>query len=528
MNTIKFSYVIILYSKFLKKSIQGGIMNLSTLQNGSDIRGISMGEHANLTTDVARRLGRSFAFILQRDLGKPYNTIKVAIGRDSRLTGKALLESMAEGIMSTGIKVYNCGLATTPAMFMSTQMKDFMMDGAIMVTASHLPKEKNGFKFFTSSGGFDKEDITDLLIISESEAFLNNMDIQVAKKANVMLELDLMKAYSKHLKNLISTTLNCNLSDKPLDGLHIVVDAGNGAAGFFATEILEPLGANIGGSQFLEPNGEFPNHPANPENAIAIESVKKRVIDTGADLGLIFDTDVDRSAAISPKGTPIARDAIVALASYLVHEKYPGGTIVTDSVTTSQLTDFIENDLKMKHLRYKRGYKNVINKAKELESNKISAPLAIETSGHAAFKDNYYLDDGAYLATLIVCQAAKLKKDGKDISYLISTLKQPAEVAELRIPIIKDNFSTYGENILRDFKGWAEEKDISLITPNYEGVRVDFGFGWILMRKSLHDPLIVVNMASDRLKGLDYMTNSLLDFLRLYNDLDLSVFETHD
>ena len=172
--------------------------------------------------------------------------------------------------------------------------------------------------------------------------------------------------------------------------------------------MLKPLGADVSASQFLEPDGMFLNHAPNPEDRDAMNSIMTKVISSGADFGLIFDTDVDRSAAVDGKGREIARNGIVAMAAALVAEEHPGTTVVTDSITSRQLTDFIENRLGLRHLRFKRGYKNVINKAQELNAEGIDCQLAIETSGHAALKENYFLDDGAYLATKIVIKAAQL------------------------------------------------------------------------------------------------------------------------
>ena len=150
-----------------------------------------------------------------------------------------------------------------------------------------------------------------------------------------------------------------------------------------------------------------------------MHSISIKTLSSQADLGLIFDTDVDRSAAVDHRGREISRNGIVAMAAALLADDHPGTTVVTDSITSDQLNVFLEEKLGMKHLRYKRGYKNVINKAIELNEEGIDCQLAIETSGHAALKENYFLDDGAYLATKIVIKAAQLHKEGKKIADLI-------------------------------------------------------------------------------------------------------------
>ena len=199
----------------------------------------------------------------------------------------------------------------------------------------------------------------------------------------------------------------------------------------YATDVLAPLGADVSGSQFLDMDGMFPNHAPNPENKEAMASICKAVTDNKADLGIIFDTDVDRAGCVDEKGREINRNRLVALASIIALENNKGGTIVTDSVTSTGLTKFINEDLGGVHYRFKRGYRNVINEQLRLESEGINCPLAMETSGHAAFRDNYYLDDGAYLVTKIVIKMAQMGKEGKKLDSLIATLCDPAEEAEL-------------------------------------------------------------------------------------------------
>ena len=264
--------------------------------------------------------------------------------------------------------------------------------------------------------------------------------------------------------------------------MRITVDAGNGAGGFYARQVLEPLGADISSSQFLDPDGMFLNHAPNPEDKEAMASVAMRTLTSSSDLGLIFDTDVDRSAAVDHRGREIARNGIVAMAAALVAEEHPGTTVVTDSITSRQLTEFLEKDLGLRHLRFKRGYRNVINKAVELNEAGTDCQLAIETSGHAALKENYFLDDGAYLATKIVIRAARLKAEGKTLSSLIEQLEDPAEEKEIRIPSPR-RLQRYGDKVLEDLKQYAEQTEgLSLEEPNYEGVRINFGRpGWCLL-----------------------------------------------
>ncbi len=474
-------------------------LDLKKLQNGSDIRGVSLdgvqGEPITLGKEEARALTRGFILWLQEKTGKLPSEMRISVGHDSRVSADALKEALIYTMLEAGIRVFDCGLASTPAMFMSTIFEAYKCDGAIMITASHLPFNRNGFKYFSKDGGLDKKDIKKIIELAEAGA------APQSGKPGSVNERDLIGDYSSYLRNKIKMEVaDEEEPEKPLRGLRIVVDAGNGAGGFYATRILEPLGADITGSQFLEPDGLFPNHQPNPENKEAMASVSKAVTDNDADLGLIFDTDVDRSAAVDKNGREISRNGIVALAAALIAVEHPGTTVVTDSITSDQLTTYLEQCLGLRHLRFKRGYRNVINKSVELNEAGTDSQLAIETSGHAAYKENYFLDDGAYLATKIVIKEAQLHKKGADIGVLISSLEEPREAIEVRLPVEGSDFAVYGDQVLAGLEVWVkahEDKGLSLAEPNYEGVRINFDLpevkGWCLLRKSLHDPIMPLN-----------------------------------
>ena len=492
------------------------MIDFKKLQNGSDIRGIAIqtegGPEPNLTKETAGRIAGAFVYWLSQKVQKNPVMLKICVGQDSRLSGDMLKEGLLEAIALWGAEGYDAGLGTTPAMFMATVMPQFEFDGAIMITASHLPYERNGFKFFTAGGGTEKEDVAEILRLASRYNFIGG--VYDERKTNVTM------MYAAYLRQMISA----GLKDVPgyLKDMHIVVDAGNGAAGFFANEVLAKMGADVSGSLYLDPDGTFPNHPANPENAEAMAAICKAVRDNEADLGIIFDTDGDRSAAVGPGGIPIARNEIVALAA----EDYPGGTVVTDSITSNELHEFLEGRLGLRHFRFKRGYRNVINKAKELNAAGEHAFLAIETSGHAAYSDNYYLDDGAFLAVQIVINAARLKAQGKDIMALLDGLESPAESKEVRFNIKAEDYKKYGEGVLEDFSKWAEYSSwLEVVEPNYEGVRVNYEAdgcrGWFLLRLSLHDPVMALNVESDTAGGTDRALAAIYDFMKDYKEIEI-------
>ena len=495
----------------------------SQFKSGTDIRGVASegvpGETLLLTDEAVTKLAHGFALWLAGREKKEAAALTVAVGHDPRVSAGRLRGDVVGALTACGVRVLDCGLSSTPAMFLVT--RDLSCDGSVQLTASHHPWSRNGLKFFTRAGGLNGPDIDAILLHAQ------NGD-EPARGSGSVERVDYMKRYCGRLRDLIRRGVNAKDYDRPLAGFHIVVDAGNGAGGFYATDVLAPLSADVSGSQFLEPDGRFPNHIPNPENETAMKSVCKAVVKAKADLGVIFDTDVDRGGAVDARGDEINRNRLVAIASAIALENCPGGTIVTDSITSSGLKEYIEKTLGGKHRRFKRGYRNVINEAVRLNAAGVECPLAIETSGHAAMKENYFLDDGAYLVTQIIIRAAKLRAEGKTLEDLLAPLREPAEALELRFPIRAEDFRAAGEDIVRELTSYAEHQPGWTVAPdNCEGVRVSFdrehGDGWFLLRLSVHDPIMPLNVESDEPGGVRTILGGLAGFLDGCGDrLDLS------
>ncbi len=486
-------------------------MDYNFLKSGSDIRGFASdlgGKSVELTDSAVFDISNAFVSFVVNRANKPSNELKISLGHDSRITADRICESVKKALVKSGVTVVDCGLASTPAMFMTTV--DLKCNAAIQITASHHPFDRNGLKFFLPSGGLEGSDITEIL------ALASNGEEVISETEGKIVKTDYMTKYAENLRNIIIKSVN--KGEKPLEKYHIIVDAGNGVGGFYATEVLEKLGADISGSQFLEPDGMFPNHIPNPENKEAMESICKAVINSGADLGIIFDTDVDRAGCVDKNGKEINRNRLIALASYIAMKGETGKTVVTDSVTSDGLKEYIENTLGGKHYRYKRGYKNVIDKAVELCNTGVEAPLAIETSGHAALKENYFLDDGAYLMTKIVIELAK----GADFDKILKPLKMPCEEKELRYNITVPEFKAYGQAVIDKLEEYANKKpDWKIADDNREGIRVSTKNGWFLLRLSVHDPVMPLNLESDSVGGVDKDFGELSAFLNSFDGLKL-------
>ena len=485
---------------------------LEKLQNGSDIRGIAIttDEHqANLTPAAMEKIAAGLLRWLQT---KTAEKVVIGVGRDSRLSGDRLTDALITALVAQGADVIDFELATTPAMFMSTQFPEFACHAGVMLTASHLPYYFNGVKIFSQQGGAEKEDIH--FILSHTEPL-------TAAASGTVKKADILTPYAADMVAKIRRGIE-GQPQKPLQGLKIIVDAGNGAGGFFAEKVLQPLGADTSGSQFLEPDGHFPNHIPNPDNKEAMASIQSAVLAQQADLGVIFDTDVDRSAVVTKTGDVLNRNNLIAVLSRIILAEHPGTSIVTNSPTSDHLKIFIEK-LGGKQVRYISGYRNVINKAIQLNQIGNDSQLAIETSGHAAFKENYFLDDGAYVIAKILMLLPQLQASGQTLEELIADLKQPVETQEVRFNLAADDYRALGEQVIADLA--ASEMDGWQVDPeNDDGIRftlsAPFGSGWFLLRMSLHEPLLVLQVENDEAGNIPKVLQEIHNFMNSYPNVN--------
>lgn len=495
-----------------------------SLQNGSDIRGFALNtskQKKNLTEETIGRIANGFVHWFKTNHEVSFEHTIVAVGHDSRVTGEEIKNTLINRLTKVGMTVIDVGMATTPAMFMATQYNDYNCDASIMITASHLPAEYNGLKFFTKTGGLEHENITAILDHAYEGAALPESSVGkvVSKK--------LLEDYAADLREKIRSGLPESINkDKPLKGRHIIVDAGNGAGGFFADQVLEPLGADTSGSQFLDPNGKFPNHVPNPDNKEAMASIQQAVLKNGADLGIIFDTDADRSAVVDNEGNSINRNNLIGLIGAIVLKEEPGATIVTNSPVSAHLEKFIES-LGGKVDRYISGYRNVINRGIELNEQGVNCPLAIETSGHAALRENYFLDDGAYLVAKLLVADAVMQEEGKTVTDLIQNLNQPAETEEVRFVLRSADYKRSGKLVLEAFTDFAAQTPgMEVVLDNKEGVRVNtsgvLGKGWLLLRMSLHEPKLVLQIESDEKGKIPLIKMILRTYFEVFEHVDSS------
>ncbi|KAM0058677.1 putative phosphotransferase (phosphomutase) [Helianthus debilis subsp. tardiflorus] len=533
---------------------------IKRLQNGSDVRGVAVegepGRKVNLTPPAVEAIAESFGEWvidgLVKEKGRPAEDVRVSLGRDPRISGGSLSVAIFSGLGRAGCITYDMGLATTPACFMSTVLPPFSYDASIMMTASHLPYTRNGLKFFTKKGGLTSPEVEE---ICNKAAFkyANRLTKVSTLLKTTPTRVDFMSVYAKHLRDIFKERVNHpHHYDTPLQGFQIIVNAGNGSGGFFTFDVLDKLGADTFGSLNLTPDGMFPNHIPNPEDKVAMSVTRTAVLETSADLGIVFDTDVDRSGVVDKDGNPINGDKLIALMAAIVLKEHPGSTIVTDARTSMALTRFI-TDRGGHHCLYRVGYRNVIDKGVQLNEDGVDAHLMMETSGHGALKENYFLDDGAYMVVKIIIEMVRMKLEGSNegIGSLIKDLEEPLESVVLRMDILSEpkHAKAQAVEIIETFKTYVQEgrlagweldacgdcwvSDGCLVDSNDTPAPVDAQmyrakvsnnengqYGWLHIRQSIHNPNIAVNMQSSVLGGCLSMAQVFLDKFLIPSGMD--------
>ena len=462
--------------------MEAGSFNWLKLRSGSEIRG----PQDRLTDERAEKLGYAFATWLAEKGGVSPAELTLAVGRDERPSGERLKTALTRGITAADSDVLDCGRCATPALFALVQDGPDRADGAVMVTASAFDPSQNGFKLMTAEGGLSGGDVDAILRLAA----------ETTVPERLVAPLNATGRYYENLRAVAAKVLEDDAL-KPLLGMRVVVDERNAVGADFA-QFLSDLGVETEGGL----TGECATGPKFPE---ALDALSRAVLENRADLGVSFTADGDRVALVDEQGRALAQNRLIALVAAVLLDNHPGMTIVTDSVTSNGLSAFIA-EWGGVHYRFKRGYRSVIHEAIRLNEEGIDCPLAMETSGHAAFRENGFLDDGAYLATRLICEALNRKREGQTLSALIDDLQEPVESVEIRLPILP-------------FEDWEPEEEAQeiveillsrtltdpewqLAPDNREGARITFNLdggvnnAWVQLRMSVHDPVMVLNAES--------------------------------
>ncbi len=422
----------------------------------NDIRGIA---GKDLSAELAYQIGLGYAAVLKRDIPKPGHSRtrhQVAVGRDCRLTSDDYAEALRNGLRDAGLDVMDLGTCPSPVTYFANF--HFDLDGAIMVTGSHNPSDYNGFKISLGKNSLFGARITELRQFVENE-------VKGPVRGNET-QVDIIPLYIDHLvKNA-----------KPLKKMKIVIDAGNGTASTVAPELFSKLGAEVI-PLYCELDGRFPNHhpdPTIPKNLqVMIETVKREK----ADMGFGFDGDSDRIGLVDEKGQIIFGDEMMILFARDVLKTHPGAPVISEVKSSYRLYDEIAR-LGGEPIMWKTGHALIKSKMKETHS-----PLAGEMSGHIFFGDRYFGYDDAIYAALRVYEI--VSDSGKPLSEHLANLEKTINTPEIRIDCVEELKFKLVEETKALLRGQGKMNEI-------DGMRLDFGDGWGLVRASNTQPVIVL------------------------------------
>ena len=423
-----------------------------------DIRGLVDTE---LSPDFAFAVGLAFARFLE--MKREPST--VIIGEDMRLSSPELAEAFSAGVTSNGTDVIRIGLASTDLLYFAAGSKN--LPGA-MFTASHNPAAYNGIKLCLSGARpIGKE--TGLQTI---EKFVRQGMPVAMRPAGVETHEDLLQAYADHLHKLVSFKGNRRLK--------IVIDAGNGMAGFTAPAIFDRLGAEII-PLYFELDGNFPNHEANPIDPANIRDLQKAVLAERADIGLAFDGDADRCFLVDEKGETVDPSLLTALIASRELAKNPGATIIHSLISSRTVVEVI-NELGGVPVRSRVGHSYI--KALMAETGAV---FGGEHSGHFYFKDFWRADSGALAALHAL---AALGESDQTISQLLAPFKRYVASGEVNSQVAD---SAEVLKAVREKYAALSEFEIDEL----DGLTVSTKDWWFNVRASNTEPLLRLNVEAD-------------------------------
>jgi len=428
-----------------------------------DIRGIA---GKDLNEGIFEQLGKAISVYLR---GKKKHNC-VVIGRDGRLTSKAYSRALIDGFTSCGVNVIDLGEASTGLTYYG--MFTLPVDGGVMITGSHNPKNYNGLKIGIGKSTIHGKEIQKLRKIAEKGVF------PVAKKPVTITRMDLAPKYLKRIQRGIK------LKRK----LKVVIDAGNGVGGPLAVPLFEAMGCEVV-PLYCDVDGNFPNHHPDPTLPSTLKKLISTVKRTKADLGIAFDGDADRIGAVDEKGTILPGDKLLILFARSVLKDKPGSAVIGEVKCSRTLYDDIAKH-GGKPIMWLAGHSLIKDAMK-----KYNAQMAGEMSGHMFFKHRWYgFDCSVYAAARLLEFVAAGRKT---LSQHLADVPQTFVTDEIRIESSDSRKFGIVKEATRYFKD-----DLGLEVNTIDGARIEFPDGWGLIRVSNTSPMLVMRCEANTRKRL--------------------------
>jgi len=439
----------------------------------SDIRGLV---DIDLIPETVELIGKAIGTFMRRRDAR-----LLGLGRDVRESSDAFYEALSYGITSTGCHVVDIGTIPTPVLYFA--LHHLKLDGGVMITGSHNPPEYNGFKISFGVNSLYGEAIQELRFLIEAEDF----EVGQGKR----LESDVREEYKKTICNL--TTLS-----RPL---RVVVDGGNGCFGFVGPEILKRLGLDVI-EIYCEPDGRFPNHHPDPTVPENIEVLRRTVQKKGADLGIGFDGDVDRIGVVDDAGNTILNDELLIIFARDLLKRHPGAVIIGEVKCSENLFRDITNHGGVP-IMTAVGHSLIKERMRE-----TGALLAGEMSGHIFFADGQFQYDDAIFAACRLLQI--LSASNRPLSKMIQNLPRTATTPEIRVACPDEQKFKIVQRIKSHF---ANQYPMTHI----DGVRLDFGDGWALIRASNTQPALTLRFEAKTAERLEEIQKIVRESLKKDN-----------
>ena len=473
----------------------------------NDIRGI-YGD--DITEELFYNIAIGYTKWLVKQKNKQPNELRISVCMDARLHSPELKNAIVQGVISTGANILDLGLAPTPLGYYSefakidseyTQNKKIY--GALIVTASHNPKEYNGLKMTFNRQSLTEEQIKTVKELTEEILKNDNGYRQVI--TGYVKKYDIVASYQEKIYNMFGNI--GKYSDKKIK---IVVDSANATGGIVAPQLYRDLGCEVI-ELYSKPDGNFPNHHPNPSDLSTLKDIKDKVIKEKADFGVAFDGDSDRIGVIDEKGNALTGDKLLLIyakdliETLKIHGEKP---IVVSEVKCSQVLYSTIEKLGATAIMTKTGHGYIKSKMKE-----TNATLAGEMSGHTFFKDRYYgYDDAIYAGCRLIEIVAKNKI--KDEKFKLSDLTQEFNKVHLSDEYRLKCPNKFKKEVLEELKTIVNEdlfnsKIKEIIT--IDGLRIIFNDGFALIRQSNTEPVFTLRFEAKTKEKCEHYADVLVN-----------------
>ena len=534
-----------------------------TTYRANDIRGIADETHPNfqLSNDFCTLTALAYVELLRKHRRKDPQELKVVVGKDVRNSSPRLKTAFAEALVSRGVHVIDIApaekVSSTPLMYFATWL--FNADGGVEVTGSHLDKEWNGFKLCIGSESTTENQISEMYQTAKKleDAFkTGSLHVPGAAVKGKLEEVDVLSDYhamiaanvvlrdrweelasralsgDSSLREALSTALHeieklPESRTKPLTGLKIVYDAGNGTTGVVAPPIFRDLGAEVF-ELYCEPNGNFPHHLPDPTIPGFLKDLHAEVQRKNAHIGLSSDCDGDRAGAVSLGGRNIIGEQILALLCKHILKERPSAKIVYDTKCSDAIREIITENGGVP-VEWKTGFSFIKTKM-----DAVGAVAGGEMSGHVYFAKNNRADDAVFaFSELLLLTAAELRfKKGMNVvdEMLADFLKRYVNTPEIRISVVsdeeKERVSDVVESYYRELAVSNPEKYRRRTDPqgnDIDGVKIEFveEKGWALVRRSNTSPVIILRMEARNEQGLGKIEEQVIKKFWEFKTVDL-------